>query len=320
MKTCAIIISHYESLEFLRACIRQIRKYAHPEIKQHIIIADQSNDSTNSIINSEFGGQNDVTISRMKPLYSGYGIDYVMRYVPIDTEYICQLHTDAFPIHKNWLYLCINLIEEYNFSFVGQNHFETNPSQSDYYYLKNMFYSMSPTFNVAKTETYREMALEGGFTRFHERPKIDVPMTFNSNDWAEWAKNNKYKGGSDDDVIAYCWEGNHKETDKLGLPITGMIGIPPGEVGYGRIIDDIVFHFGFCRESIGVAEQMGTRYRAWTNRINKGFDDHLIDDMLLAARANSVIGMPRTIWNGKLRKSFFSSEELNNRIEQLKEL
>ena len=318
MKTsCAIIISHYESLPFLRACVRQIRKYKHPDIIQEIIIADQSGGAIHNQLMSEFESP-DIAIVWMKPLYSGYGIDYVMRFVEIPTEYICQLHVDAFPIHKNWLYLSIKLMQENNFAFVGQNHFITKPTDTKYYYLKNMFYHMSPTFNISRTEIYKEMALNGGFTRYHERKKIDVPMTFLNKDWDDWASHDYDNRGSDDDVVASCWADNYREYDKLGLATNFIIGAEtPEEPGFGRIIDDIVFHFGFCRESIGVKEFMGSRYLNFSDRIKNGFDDDLLNELLLLAKQNPK-NSSRTVWNGKFKKAYNTSEELNKKIEELK--
>ena len=312
--SCTIIISHFESLPFLRACIRKIRKYKHPEIEQHIIIAEQSSGATYSQIEDEFGMFDDITIQGMKPLYSGYGIDYVMRYVDIKSEYICQIHSDLIPVHRNWLSACIKLIEERDFKFVGQLHFYTRPNDP-IYYLNKMFFSMSPTFNVARTETYKEMALEAGFTRFHNRPLIDVPMTFKNDDWAKWASEDYNARGSDDDVIAFCWEDNHREHDKLGLPVTGIIGVPP-ESGFGRTYAGLVFHFGFSCESKGVMEHMGERYRNWTKRINEGFTDELIEEMLAESIPTGHIHSD--VWDGKTKTVSKSSDELNNRIEQLK--
>lgn len=310
---CTIIVSHYESLPFLRACIRQIRKYKHPEIEQHIIIADQSRDETYFKLYNEFDGD-DITVCQTKPLYSGYGIDWVMRNIEIKTDYICQLHVDAFPIHKNWLYLSIKLIEENNFAFVGQLHFFSRPTDT-IYPAESKFFSMSPTFNVAKTSTYKEMSLDAGFTRYHERAKTD--LTFNNNDWEEWAKEDYWNRGSDDDVPAFCWEDKHRQHDKLGLAITGMIGVPGEESGYGRIIEDMVFHFGFCRESIGVGSLMGSKYVNWTKRINRGFSDELIEEMIKAAKQNKS-GWDRNVWDGKLKVINEPGKELNNKIEDLK--
>lgn len=320
MYDCTIIISHFESLPFLEACVNQIRKYKHPEIEQHIIISEQSGKEDYDKVVSQFGNDPDITIAKMKSLYSGYGIDYIMRFVDIKTKYICQLHADAFPIHKNWLYLSIKLIEEDNFAFVGQLHFETNSTQGNYYYIKNNFFSMSPTFNVSTTAIYKEMALEGGFTRFHARTNVDVPMSWANNDWSEWVKVDYNARGSDDDVVAFCWEDNHREHKKLGLAITHIMG-QPGESGFGRIIDDVVFHFGFARESIGVMEHMGENYRNWTAKIKAGYNDQLIEEMLIFAKQHpngSGQFESRLVWEGTIKASSPPSESLNKKLSELK--
>lgn len=311
MTSCTIIISHYESIPFLRACVRQIRKYKHPEIEQTIIVADQSRAAHSFIDDDDFWGT-DLFYIRMNPLYSGYGIDYLMRKDGPFGEYICQLHVDAFPIHKNWLYLPIKLIEEYNLAFVGQLHFISNGS--GFIYPPNPFFSMSPTFNVARTETYIEMSLQAGFTRFHNRP--DSGLSFKNKDWDNWAAADYAHRGSDDDTVAFCWEDSHREHDKLGLAITGMIDAP-----YGRIIEDIVFHFGSCREAIGVMGQMSQEYQQYTQRINGNYSDELISEMVERAKATKPPAaqiLTRNLWDGKLKESMPPFEELNKRIEELK--
>ena len=133
--SCTIIIYHYESIEFLKACVRKVREYSHKEIYQHIIITEQSTEDCYNKVVLEFGKSEDITIVRMKPLWAGYAIDYVMRFCNIKTDYVCGIEPDVFPIHKNWLYVCIKLLEEYNFKFVGGLLTESNPAtDSNYYY------------------------------------------------------------------------------------------------------------------------------------------------------------------------------------------
>lgn len=322
MTSCTIIVSHYESLPFLRACVRQLRKFRHHDIRQKIIIVDQSSEETYKKILIEFDGKGDISIGNTLPLYSGYGIDCVLRNKEIETEFICQLHVDAFPIHKNWLLLPISLMQATTLKFVGQLHFYSR--DTDTIYPPGPFFSMSPTFNVARTETYKEMSRNGGFTRFHEREKIQPGVDFQSTDWQEWAMQDYANRGSDDDVPAFHWEDKYRKHDKLGLALTGMIGVPGQEAGYGRIIDDLVFHFGFCRESVGVGAAMGEKYLEWTRRINEGFTDELIEEMVTAAYANNVdLSHPsgtqgRTQWDGNLKKVYPCSYELCLKIKELK--
>lgn len=311
MTSCTIIISHFESLSFLRACVRQTRKLKHSAIDQHIIIVDQGSRETLDKIACEFGEMEDVTIVSTLPLYSGHGLDFVLRNLKIETDYICQLHCDAFGIHPNYLYLPIKLIEENNFSFVGQLQFISKTT--DTIYPQNPFFAMAQCFNVAKTETYKELSLEAGFTRFHNRPQSG--LAFRNNEWSDWASHDYNARGSDDDVVAFHWEDSHREHDKLGLAITGFI-----QPSFGRIIEDVVFHFGSCRESIGI-DTMPELYKEYTRRINENYSDELIGEMVALAKQNKPPEMQiltRNFWDGKKKGSSSPSEELNNRIEELK--
>ena len=321
--SCTIIVYHYEAMPFLRACIRKIREYCHENINQHIIITEQSCEGTRNQVISEFGTSEDITIVPMKPLWSGYAIDYVMRFCDIKTEFVCGIEPDVFPIHKNWLYLCIKLIEENNFKFVGALITETNGTEH-IYYQNNHFFWISQCLRVGRTVDYRELALEGGFTRYHGRTtqfhnkiEMDKPLVWGNDDWDKWAKEDYYNRGSDDAVVAHCWEDNHREHDKCTFGITHIMGIPP-ESGYGRIIDGIVFHFGFHRTSVGVENAMGKKYCEWKERINNGCDDALIEEMLKDALEHPTGVNDRRTWDGKLKKGKPPSEALNKRIEELK--
>lgn len=309
MKSVTIIISHYESLAFLHTCIRQIRKMTHPEIEQHIIIADQSSVETHDKILDYYFDDEDVKVAIMNGLWSGYGIDYCMRYMDIKTDYVAQIHVDAFPINKNWLYLCIKLIEEENFVFVGQHQFTSQPTDT-IYYLNKMFFSMAAAFNIARTEHYKELSLNGGFTRFHNRPQDETGMVWANDDWAKWASEDYMHRGTDDDVVAFCWEDNHREHNKLGFAITDWI-----HPHYGRVIEGIIFHFCSCRESKD-GTIFGEEYENLYKRIKENYDDALVDEVLSMVRPTSIIR--REVWNGITKEASASSEQLNKKIEELK--
>ena len=313
-KSVTIIISHYESLPFLRRCVKQIHKHTNPDINHHILIADQS--LNHEAVAEEFMDDFKVDMVHMKPLYSGYGIDWVIRNLNIDTDYICQLHVDAFPINDNWLKMPITLMEENDFKFTRVLQFVCDKPESIYPY-KNPFFAMAQCFNIGKTEVYKEMSLQGGFTRFHNRPQAD--MLWLNTDWSEWAKEDYQARGSDDDVPAFYWEDTYREHDKMSFGLTGRIGVPGEESGYGTIIEDMLFHFGFCRESVGVMPQMGEKYREWTRRINENYDDALLDELLAAARSVKLEPADmRRYWSGKNKVALRTKHGLNKRIEELK--
>lgn len=322
MKTgCTIIVFNFNSIGFLRLCIKQIRKNENKAVPTHIIIADQSTDQAekNQVV-YEFGNSTDITIVPMAALRSGYAVDYVFRNVEIDTEFTCTLDCDAFPIHPNWLYLPITLMKERNFAFVGGLFFESRPEETAYYH-KNNFYCMSQCYRVGRTADYKEMAMYGGFTVFHARKDID--FVYGNDDWAKWAAEDYANRGSDDGVVAHCWEDNHREHDKLSLATTHIMGEKGVDSGYGGIIDDMVFHFGFSHWSNTIEDKVGKMYGYWKKRIQGG-DENVLEEMIEVAMKNPsdpfhIQGTHvRGVWDGKTKTSFPSSQELDKYIEYLK--
>lgn len=312
MTSCTIIINHFESAKFLYAAIRQIRKYKHPEIFQHIIVADQSSKETYLEIEKVYENDKDVDVVWiLKQLWSGYGMDYCMRYRNIDTDYVVELHADALPISDQWLMLPIKLIQEYGFSFVGQLQFISKPTDTIYPPGKP-FFAMAQSFNLGKTETYRELSMIAGFTRFHNRPQSGIEWP--NNDWMNWAKDDYNARGSDDNVVAFWWQDQNRRQDKMGLAISGFVA-----PNFGRIIDDIVFHFCSCRE--GLNGSLGKEYNDYVRRINENYSDELISEMVELAKKNRPPEMEilsRNFWNGKTKTHSPPSEELNKRIEEFK--
>ena len=74
------------------------------------------------------------------------------------------------------------------------------------------------------------------------------------------------------------------------------------EPNFGTIIEDIVFHFGYHREGLGVMPQMGARYAEYTKRINEDYSDGLVEEILSVARQQPRIPL-RFHWDGKLKKT-----------------
>lgn len=324
MKTsCTIIVYHYEALPFLRACIRQIRKYKHPEIEQHIIITEQSSENSYNQVIAEFGNDRDVTIVRMKAICSGYSIDYVMRFVDIKTKYVCTMDVDAFPIHKNWLYLCVKLIEEYNFSFVGHHPDESGVTKwksfEDAYASYGKYFHVAQCFRVGKTENFKYLSLNAGFTKAVSYRKLIDCFEFNNNDWADIAKTKGLDGYADSGVIAHWWEDKTTENDKFTFAEIACLGLAPKEGRYGRIFDNIFFHFMFSYNHTMVGnkqDSMGADYLKWVGKINEGFTDNLINEMLLSVNYLDP-KIPRQVWDGKNKLISISSKELDSKIDEI---
>ena len=319
--SCAIIIYSYESFQFLKTCIRQARKFKHPDIEQRIIVSEQSkNVNEYNRVVAEFGNDSDVTIVHMKALFSGYSIDYILRYVPIESEFVCTMDVDAFAISPSWLSMPITLLQEDNFSFTGG--LACHAEGSETIYPPSPFYWMSQFFTVGRLRDFMNLSLNGGFTKFHQRPNIDVPMQFLNNDWADWAGHvdgeNYWHRGSDDGTVAHFWADKYTNNNKLALSISHIIGSPTDGSSYGRILDGLVFHFGYCYTSIGVEEHMGKNFNSWKAKINEDFNDEVVNDLVNLALQSPCEVLSRSIWDGKLKKGIPLTKELTEKIEKLK--
>jgi len=301
--SCTIIIFHYESLAYLRACVRQVLKYAREDIRQYIIIADQSfNVGVKNTIYMEFGMIKDLTIMNIPKCGSGYSIDHVIR-EGVHTDYICNIDVDTMAIHPNWLYVPIKLIEEYDFSFVSV-HAEIEAAYSH----MGEFFCLSQYFRVGKTEDYKQLSLNGGFSRNDSRKLL----TYKNNEWEGW---------SDDSVIAHWWEDKYTDNSKLALGVPDYLGVAPLEGRYGRYTDDLVFHFGLSYnwKMVGNKEaSLGKDFLAWMERMEReGLTEEMLSEML-SLRIPLERPLPRQVWDGKTKTSSLSTEQLNNRIEELK--
>lgn len=152
MTSCTILISITHELVFLKKSIELIRRYKNDYIEQDIIIVDQSEcDLINNEIDNLYGKSDDIKILKLPRVDVGWSMDQSCRVAK--GEYFCSLDGDAFPIHKNWLYVPIKLIERYDFSFVGK---DTGLSNS--YKDLGEFSCINNYFRVSKTSLMKKIS------------------------------------------------------------------------------------------------------------------------------------------------------------------
>jgi Glycosyl transferase family 2 len=301
---CTIIIFHFESVQFLRACIRQINKYKRTNIPCEIIIADQSVDAKiRTTVLNEFADLPHIHIIRLNRYGSGYSVDAIIRKMNIQSAYICTLDVDAIPIHPNWLYVPIKLLEDEGLAFVGVH------AEIEHAYLDmGKFYCMAQHFRVGRTEDFKLLSLNGGFTKNDHKSKV----TFLNNEWSGWC---------DDAVVAHWWEDKYTTHDKFAFGVSKYLGVAPLEGRYGRYTDDLIFHFGFSYnwKMVGDKEKaMGYEFLEWMRRIdNDGLSEKMLDEILgkLIPLEQPV---QRTFWDGTHKVILRPLEEFNAKIEQLK--
>jgi hypothetical protein len=297
--TCTIIIYDFNSIPFLKGCMRQVLKYKHPDIEQRILISEQGDKSTADAIRAMFP---EAEVFHLPAYGSGYAVDYLVRNANITSEYICTLDVDALPIHRNWLLIPIRLCEDYKFTFAGV-HAEIEEAYG------GGFFCMCQYWKVGRTADFIRLSHGGGFTKWSSRKASG--MGFDDNNWL--------RGWSDDGVIAHWWEDQNSSHDKFTFATPRYLYVAPTEGRGGRDTDGLVFHFAFSYNWTRVGNKlnsMGADFLEWVRRINEvNFSEELLGEMLYKLIPLET-PIPRKVWTNKT--IIKPSDDLNNFIDNLK--
>lgn len=267
MYGCSILVPHVEALHYLKFCIKQIRKYRHAGIAQEIIIADQSGATVYQAIKQLYNGDNSIQILHFPKVDHGHAIDMGLKAARY--EYYCSLDCDAFPIHKNWLYLPIKLLEQYNLSFVGNNN-----AKELFYQEKGEFFHINDFYRVSRTDLAREISDTVGFLKYENRERVG----FAPKDDA-WG--NSY---ADSGIIAQWYADQKKLGEKISLDISSYVGTTNKMGQYGLVVDDLVFHlmFGYGEDWIAdLTETIGVEYLELRARMRReGLSEQLLKELI----------------------------------------
>ena len=228
-----VAIPHADTPWFLRACLESIAAQQHPEIELEVLVADQTRDDK---LHKEVCAVVAASAVPTKLVYcrhlgSGSGLDRLLKFST--GEYFCSLDCDAWPIHKNWLWMPVQLVNEGVAQWVGN---DTGLALG--YKEKGDFVHLNNYYRVSKTDMARDVSRAVGFIRWDSRWEIG----FVASDYY-WES----LGGTvkcDNGVVAMHHTRNHT---KLHLPITRYLGATPQVGIYGMVIDDLVFHLVFAR-------------------------------------------------------------------------
>ena len=275
-----IIVYNYNSLHWLRITLFQIQKHTH--IPYKLIISDQSEDKLP--LQEEIGVTEGIKIVPMETNRAGYAIDYILKNGHVDTEYLCTMDVDCFPVHDDWLTTPIALLNEFDLTWVGLR------AEIESYY-KIHYFHMNNCFRVGRTKDFITLSEGAGFS---------------------WVK-----GKADDAVMAHSWEDANFHNKKLSLPVTGRIGLTLIEGEYGRMIGNLVLHFCLSFTSTLHANKVnnvGEEYVKWEEKI-KTMDRGQVAQEIIDAVQYSHSLQPMQYWDGYDHKD--PPEEVKKRVEYL---
>lgn len=259
-----IIISEYNSINWLRLAVHQIRK--HTKIPYHIMISQQGSDP----VKEEYHGWDFITVVRNPPHSSGSGTDYILKNCEIKSPYICSMDVDTFPISDDWLTAPIKLIEDHGLTWVGLR------AHIEHAYNLNYFH-MGECYRIGRTETFKLLSQKAGWTQV------------------------KGEGFRDNAVNAHSWEDANCDHKKLSLPVTGRLGLTLTEGEYGRVIGNLAVHF--CLAFTGTLhakrlKNLGAEYVAWEQKLIDLNPDQFVSEFMQSVKYSSCL-QPLQYWDGK---------------------
>lgn len=265
MDKVTIIISNYNSLHWLRICVHQIRK--HTKIPYHILISEQSQD--HYPVQAEYNGWDNVTVVPMDGHSSGYGTDYILKNMQIDSEYICSMDVDTFPISDDWLSEPIRLLNQYDLTWVGLR------AEIEAAYNLHYFH-MGECYRIGRTKDFKLLSECIG--------------------WAQ-VKGPEFR---DNAVRAHSFEDANFKHKKFSFPVTGRIGLTRSEGEYGRVIGNLVIHFCFAFTSTlhqVPVKNMGEDYMTWEQKIKTLQPDELVSEIMSSVNYSNRL-QPMQYWDG----------------------
>lgn len=260
-----IIISNYNSLHWLRVAIHQIRK--HTKIPYHILVSEQSRD--HYPVQAEYNGWDIVTVVPMEGHSSGYGTDYILKNIPIESEYMCSMDVDTFPVSDDWLSEPIRLLNQYDLTWVGLR------AEIESAYNLHYFH-MGECYRIGRTKDFKLLSESIG--------------------WAQ-VKGNGFR---DNAVRAHSFEDANFQHKKFSFPVTGRIGITRSEGEYGRLIGNLAMHFCFAFTSTlhqTPIKNMGEDYMAWEQKIKTLPPDELVSEIMASVNYSNRL-QPMQYWDG----------------------
>lgn len=239
--SCTIVIPHVNTPHLLKGSITQIEKLT-DNVDWEVFIADQSDVAIHNELMNFYKAHPRVRVGKLQRIDAGYPIDVAAR--SSGKEFLCSLDTDAFPIHPNWLYIPIQLIKEFNLSFVGQ---DSGLGLHPEYTFDGEFCHLNNYFRVSKTSLARHISENAGFCRFQHQNRTGWKFTD-----VGWKLNH-----ADNGVVAQWWSDKIRAGDKVGLALNKILGMTNEFGVYGMCIDDLVFHFvfGFHPDTINDANK-----------------------------------------------------------------
>jgi hypothetical protein len=309
MNSCTILIPHVNTPHLVIGAINQIKKLT-KNVDYEVVVADQSDEAIHKSLLEKYKNDERIKVIKLNRVDAGYPIDVVSR--SSTKEYFCTLDADAFPIHPNWLYLPIQLLKEFNLSFVGQ---DTGLGHHPAYAFDGEFCHLNNYFRVSKTETAKLLSETAGFCRVQHQHRTGLKY-----EDVNWKLDH-----ADNGVLAQWYSDKKSLGGKVGLALNKILGMTNEFGVYGMCIDDLVFHFvfGYHPDTINDAKKsLGNQYLDLENRIKStGLTEEIIEELIASLKDHHPYETRvYSMGNGGRADTLNAQNEIYKRIEELKKI
>lgn len=312
-RSVGIILPHWNSWDFLRLCLESIQKNRNPLLKETVyVIDDTSDDGSYETAAEYFKHDESIRFVREeranKQWEPDVGLLLDRGLTHVRDQYTAMIDADIVALSPDWLAFPISLIERYHCSSVG---FDSGLSAAYRPRVSNRRWWMPAGGYVPPADIYHGLLPRAGFydnewfsctnNLYRIMPTclakvVSESIGFTRNSLVPPTLFNKgimkiraltpatlpglfypyMLGGADNGVAANHFIDVNRLGPKFNIPLTGCIGLTPGEGAFGQNISGLVFHFALSTRALSQdrreVDDAGSSYYQWVDRIRSSKD------------------------------------------------
>lgn len=306
-RTAAVLIPHWESLPFLRPCLRSLLAHRNPRVRQTIyVLDDSSGDGSFETAQREFAGEEEIRFLRLdrpnRDREADVGLLLDMGLREVGEQYVATIDADVFATSPDWLAFPIWLAERHAASAVGMDsglstgytawgpHRWAQPPEgyrpSTGLYDNDWFVCINNLYRIMPTALAKVASEQVGYTRRNPRTGLERLWLR-----ATRARSAYIRGGADNGVAASHFVDVNRLGGKFNIPLTFAAGGTPRDGAIGQNIGGLIFHFALSTRALSEerreVDDPGERFREWAARLQAG-DESVIEEMIAASRVPDV--------------------------------
>lgn len=314
-RSCAVLVPHWESWQFLEPCVDAITRQRTPGVADRVYVLDDfSTDGSYEKAMEAYSGRDDVRVLRIdRPNRAtvadvGMLLDIGLR--EVEEQYVATIDADLFPLSTDWLGFPIWLVEEYGCSAVGldtglsTSYAQREPERewwqpatgylpSGGLYENDWFVCINNLYRVMPTALAKVASEQVGFARRTDQyslPRKGLRRAARSMPPGLRRRRPGRRAyvshDADNGVAANHFLDVNRLGPKFNIPITSYLGLTREDGAFGQNIAGLAFHFALSTRALSrerrEIEQPGPEFERWAERLSAagGVDQATLDEMI----------------------------------------